>query len=138
MNILMKAAIVALSIATGSIVAGAVQAQEAACSSPGSMVFSGLSERRVDIVPSVHRQLSGLGRLAAVNNCSVLITCAADPAKGTEANAIRNRQCSAARQAIGMFERRSDVRRKLTDTYEIQRVAAGKGAAAGQVIVTLR
>ena len=111
MNMTMKAALVALIVATGSAFAGAAQAQEAVCSSPGWMVFSGLAERRADIVPSVHRQLSGLGRLAAANNCSIVITCAADPANGKDANSIRNRQCSAARQAITMFDRRSDVRR---------------------------
>lgn len=138
MTMMMKAAFVALVLATGCAFAGAAQAQEAACTSPGSMAFNGLAERRADIVPSVHRQLSGLGRLAAANNCSIVITCASDPANGKDANTIRNRTCSAARQAITMFERRSDVRRKLTDAYEIQRVAAGKGAAAGQVVVTLK
>lgn len=134
----MKAALVALAVAMGSAFAGGAHAQEAVCSSPGSMEFNGLAERRAQILPSVHRQLSGLGRLAAMHNCSVVITCASDPANGKDANSIRSRQCSAARQAIGMFERRSDVRRKLTGSYEMQRVSPGEGAAAGQVVVTLK
>jgi hypothetical protein len=138
MNLTIKAGLFALVVAASASLSVGTQAQEVACSSSGSMVFNGLAERRAEIVPSVHRQLSGLGRLAAANNCSIIITCASDPANGKDANSIRNRQCSAARQAIGMFERRSDVRRTLTDSYEIQRVSAGKGAAAGQVIVTLQ
>lgn len=138
MNMTLKSALVALVVAAGSVFAGTAQAQEAVCSSPGSMAFNGLAERRADIVPSVHKQLSGLGRLAAVNNCSIVITCAADPANGKDANTIRNRTCSAARQAISMFESNRDARRKLADSYEIQRASAGKGAAAGQVVVTLK
>lgn len=138
MNMTMKVALLALVLAMGSASVGAAQAQEALCSSPGSMAFNGLAERRADIVPSVHKQLAGLGRLAAVSNCSVVITCAGDPVNGKDANSIRNRQCSAARQALAMFQSSRDARRKLTDSYEIQRVSAGKGVAAGQVVVTLK
>lgn len=134
----MRLLLVASIVSALGAVAGAAQAQEVACSSPGSVVFTGLAERRVDMVPSVHRELAGLGRLAQANNCSILITCASDPINGDGANKIRNRQCIAARQAIGMFEQRRDIRNKLTETYEMERVYAGKGAAAGQVIVTLK
>jgi hypothetical protein len=133
-----KTLLLALVALVGMAFVGAAKAQEAACSTPGSITFTGLAERRADIVPSVHRQLSGLGRLAATNNCSVVITCAADPANGKDANSIRNRQCSAARQAMGMFERRGGaIRSKITSAYEVKRVGAGKGILNGAVVVTL-
>jgi hypothetical protein len=116
----------------------AAQAQ-GACATPGTAAFQGLGENRLKIVPSVHRQLSSFGRMAVEGGCSVVLTCVADPARGAAGLKIRDRQCNAARAAMTMFEKRSKVRRTLSETFEQVKVdVAGVNQAAGTVYVTLQ
>jgi len=124
-------------IVTAGLIATATGAS-AACETAGTMRFDGIAERRADIVPSVHRQLSGLGRLAVRGSCEVVITCVVDDALGSDAKKIRDRKCTATRQAIAMFERRSKVRSQLQRTYKMEKPKPSGEWAAGQIYVTLK
>lgn len=124
-------------ISLTAFVSPAAQAQEV-CATPGTVAFFGLAEERGDIVPSVHRQLSGLGRMALRGNCAVEITCVSDESLGADYKKIRDRQCSAARSAMVQFERRSDVRSQIQKLFKMNKVGVGKGWAAGAVYVTLK
>jgi len=110
----------------------------AACETTGTVRLDGIAERRADIVPSVHRQLSGIGRLALRDNCQIVITCVTDEALGADARKIRDRKCSATRAAITMFEKRAKVRSVLQKTYKMTKPKPSAEWAAGGIYITLQ
>ena len=119
---------------------GSAQAQEAgnACSTPGSLSFADFPISRGSIVPSVSRQLANIGLAASKNNCRVVVTCVARTGATQSQQNRRNRQCTAAVQAIVRYETRSAVRTRLADEIEQVRTEASSGRTVGTVYVTLR
>jgi hypothetical protein len=107
------------------------------CASPTTMAFPDLPAARAQILPSVHRQLSSIGRSARANGCTIEVTCVA-PAGSTRPEINRNRQCLAAAQALMFFETRPAVRRALTQSVTQIKKVAGSGLVAGTVYITLR
>jgi hypothetical protein len=120
----------------------AVQAQErpreGSCLTQGTAVFRGVPESRTDIIPSVHRQMTGLGLMAVNNNCSVVITCVADPALGSEGKKIRDRMCSAVRYTMPLYETRRNMRSPISKSYTVVKENADEQWQAGTIYVTLR
>ncbi len=119
---------------------GAAQAQEAGnvCSTPGSLSFADFPTSRGSIVPSVSRQLANVGLAASKNNCQIVVTCVARTGATQSQRNSRNRQCSAAVQAIVRYETRAPVRTRLANEIEQVRAEAGSGRTVGTVYVTLR
>jgi len=131
----------ALGVVVGcGFLTGQVQAEEGErlCATPGSAVFHSIPERREDILPSVHKQLAGLGRLAAKGGCSIVVTCVADPALGDDSKKVRDRQCAAAKSALARYEGRWRLRNAIAKAYSVKKVNAGDEWQAGAVYVTLR
>lgn len=116
---------------------GAAFAQ-GACTTPGTVAFPELPDVRASIVPSVHRQLSSLGRQAVAAGCQIEVTCVSVTDADREALRLRNRQCTAAVQAIVRYETRAAVRTTLGKNIVQSKVAAGGSFQAGTVYVTLR
>lgn len=133
----MKTRAITLAMFVGTAFVGSAAAQDSGCATPGSMALNDIAEKREDITPSLHRQLSALGRTAYANNCSVVITCASDPSDGDESSSIRWRKCGAAKFAVPMFDQRYSKRRLIFPNYEIRRVNPNSSIAAGQVVVQL-
>ena len=131
--------IIAASLLTIVGLSAQAMADEAICATPGSVIFDGIPESRDDIIPSEHRQISGLGRLAFVNHCSVVVTCVSDPSFGEEAKSIRDRTCAAVRSTLSAFESRNSVRSRIArSSYSIVKVPAGPKWAAGTVTIRLK
>ena len=124
----------AILLAVGAPVSA--MAQDAVCSSPVTMAFAGLPARRADILPSVHRQLSSIGRTAAVNGCAITVTCVAAADADAAGITARNRQCLAVAQAIVRYESRTAVRTALQSEITQAKETATGSLVAGTIYVT--
>lgn len=117
--------------------AGQVMAQEpTTCLTPGSVVFEDFPSSRGDIVPSVHRQLSGIGRAAQLNGCKIEIICVRDP-RAEDPRKDADRMCNAARQATARFENRSTQRREIEKAYKVSKRDPGGRWIPREVHLTL-
>lgn len=108
------------------------------CQSPGTVEFVGFPETRADILPSTHRQLSGLGRLAEQNSCTVVVSCVADQSDGDDWKKVRERRCVAARQAVVRFKGTGAAARTLLESIKFDRRDPSGAWQAGAVYVTLK
>lgn len=134
-SILCAAAGAALFIMAGT---GFAAAQEGSCATPGTVRFTDFAASRADIVPSVHRQLSGLGRLAQQSGCQIFVTCVLNPSDGGDQKKARMARCNAARQALASFEPRGAIRSALTRSYKPRNVEPSSTHLPGAVYVTLQ
>lgn len=117
------------------------QAQSSSCpGAPGTATtyaFQDIPSSRDDILPSVHRSLSMLGRLASENNCAVTITCIARSMSRANLRS-RDRRCSATLGALVRYETRSAVRSRLAREIELIKLdKATEGYSASVTYVSL-
>jgi hypothetical protein len=117
---------------------GQASGQESLCTTPGTAVFRDVPQTRIEILPSVHKEMSGIGRLAHANGCSIRVICVNDaPTEGNQIS-VTNRACYAARGAIIAYEENSTRRRALTDNIKVVKVNASSTWQAGTLYVELR
>lgn len=115
-----------------------VQSANSSCATPGTVVFPNVADKRSDLLPSVHKQLSSLGRLAASNNCSVVLTCVSDPSLGEERLKKRDAMCNAAKAAMSMYETRGFARKIIQDGISIEKRGADSNLQPASVYVSLQ
>jgi hypothetical protein len=138
-NLMSVSLALALSLAVGAFAAGttSVAAQESTtCQTPGSMIFPDFPNLRRKITPSIHRQLSGLGRLADRNGCKIRIVCVRDATQADPAKYASN-VCRAAREALSFYESRRDARREIYESYKTTSRNAGGQYHANEVHISL-
>lgn len=116
-------------------------AQSSSCpGAPGTATtytFEDIPSSRDDMLPSVHRSLSMLGRLASLGNCAVKITCVARSASRANIRS-RDRRCSATLGALVRYETRSAVRSRIAGEIELIKIDAGTpGYSASTTYVSL-
>lgn len=130
---------VALTGALAAIGTVGAQAQGSqSCATPGTVSFPEFAIRRGDIAPSLHRQISGLGRMADAGGCDLQVTCVAPARADNTERQTRNRQCTAAVQALVRYETRSPVRDALMDSIKQVKASSSGSLRVGTVYITLR
>lgn len=130
-----KSLLIGVSILFVSMTAPSLAQSEAGCSTPGTMALSGIPTVRAEVLPSVAKNLAGIGRAAAVNNCTIEVTCVF-AARDERQNS--NRQCNVVSASMVSFESRPAVRSGIRSEITTNTVAASGNMTAGMVYVTLR
>jgi hypothetical protein len=123
-------------ICGGANISGTLGQESTACPSPGTMIVRDAASSRADIIPSLHKQLAGIGRFAAQNGCNISLVCVRDPSKPDPVKFV-DQMCRSVRDAIAYFEPRRDVRRTIYQAYKTSKRNPGGAFLANDVHITV-
>jgi hypothetical protein len=124
------AVLIAVCVFGISAEARAQQIGGAACSTPGTAVLANVAPAKADLLPSLSREITGLGRQAVAGNCLVELVCVAQD-RSDAARDIASKQCVVVRDLLvksGFIKANIDTSRKNP----------GSGRVAGMVYFSTR